>query len=163
MSAKLNGPAWYLESFASDSKSLWRFPLREFPVRVGRRPGIGLSLPSPLISHDHAEISLAGETLKVRDLGSTNGTFVNGARLANGKAVTLRTGDSLHFANAEFLLGRLAPGESDALSMTRTAASGHSATTGGPRSPATHDATPPRRRLDPATGRASHIGQGDGL
>ena len=121
MSPKSAAPAWYLESFAPDSKSLWRFPLRGFPVRVGRRPGIGLSLPSPLISQDHAEITLAAGTLKVRDLGSTNGTFVNGVRLANGEATTLRAGDMLHFANMEFVLGRLAPAESDTLSMTRTA------------------------------------------
>lgn len=116
-----NGPVWYLESFASDSKSLWRFPLRGFPVRVGRRPGIGLSLPSPLISQDHAEIYLAAGTLKIRDLGSTNGTFVNSARLADGEAMALRTGDVLHFANMEFLLGRLAPGERGTLSLTHTA------------------------------------------
>lgn len=121
MSSEANPTAWYLESYAADSKRLWRLPLRDFPVRVGRRAGIGLSLPSPLISQEHAEIYLARGKLKVRDLGSTNGTFVNGVRIPNGKAASLYEGDILHFANAEFLLGRLAPGERDTLAMTRTA------------------------------------------
>lgn len=111
---------WYLESYATDSGSLWRFPLYGFPVRVGRRPGVGLSLLSPLISHDHAEIDIARGSLQVRDLGSTNGTFVNGARIATGSAARVKKGDVLHFANVEFLVGRLAPGESAALLRTRT-------------------------------------------
>jgi EAL domain-containing protein (putative c-di-GMP-specific phosphodiesterase class I) len=113
-------PAWYLESYATDSGGLWRFPLHDFPVRVGRRPGIGLSLLSPLISHDHAEIDIARGRLQVRDLGSTNGTFVNGTRIATGAAARVKKGDVLHFANVEFLVGRLAPGESPATLRTRT-------------------------------------------
>lgn len=114
-------PTWYLESYAADSASLWRLPLLGFPVSVGRRPGCGLSLLSPLISQDHAEIYLDGRTLKVRDLESTNGTFVNGARIDKDKPATLKQGDVLHFANTEFLIGSLAPGESGASLRTQTA------------------------------------------
>lgn len=121
MSLEAHPSTWYLESYATDSKSLWRFPLCDFPVRVGRRPGIGLSLLSPLISHDHAEIYVTDGTLKVRDLGSTNGTFVNGVRVDNDEVACLKEGDVLHFANAEFRLGRLAPGESADFLKTRTA------------------------------------------
>jgi len=120
-SARARARVWYLESYAPDSNSLWRFPLHELPVRVGRRPGSGLSLLSPLISHDHAEIFLIGKLLQVRDLGSTNGTFVNGVRLADSKAARLKQGDVLHFANAEFLVGGLAPFENDDFLKTRTA------------------------------------------
>ncbi|HEX9813039.1 MAG TPA: EAL domain-containing protein [Burkholderiales bacterium] len=112
---------WYLESYAADSGSLWRLPLLDFPVSVGRRPASGLSLLSPLISQDHAEILLDGRALTVRDLGSTNGTFINGARIDNGRPATLKQGDVLHFANAEFLIGCLAPGESGASLRTQTA------------------------------------------
>lgn len=121
MSRELNVPGWYLESYAVDSKSLWRFPLLGFPVRVGRRPGVGVSLMSPLISHDHAEIFVADGVLKIRDLGSTNGTYVNGIRITDGEAAGLKEGDVLHFANAEFVLGRLAPDESGTFLKTRTA------------------------------------------
>jgi EAL domain-containing protein (putative c-di-GMP-specific phosphodiesterase class I) len=120
MSTHAVAATWYLESYATDSGSLWRFALHDFPVRVGRRAGIGLSLLSPLISHDHAEIDVARGGLQVRDLGSTNGTFVNGARIATGAATRVKKGDVLHFANVEFLVGRLAPGESAAMLRTRT-------------------------------------------
>lgn len=121
MAAELNAPGWYLESYAADSKSLWRFPLLGFPVRIGRRPGVGVSLMSPLISHDHAEIFLAGGVLNIRDLGSTNGTYINGVRIADGEVAGLKEGDVLHFANAEFVLGRLAADESGTFLKTRTA------------------------------------------
>lgn len=121
MPVETRDPTWYLESYATDSRSLWRFPLNDFPVRVGRRPGVGLSLLSPLISHDHAELYLADGSLNVRDLGSTNGTFVNGIRIAPDTPTHLREGDVLHFANAEFIIGRIAPGESAAFLKTRTA------------------------------------------
>ena len=121
MSRDARRAIWYLESYAADSRSLWRFPLHDFPVRVGRRSGIGLSLLSPLISHDHAEIDLADGTLKVRDLGSTNGTFINGVRVGGDKPARLKEGDVLHFGSAEFLVGRLAPGENPDFLKTRTA------------------------------------------
>lgn len=121
MAAEPITPGWYLESYAADSKSLWRFPLLGFPVRIGRRPGVGVSLMSPLISHDHAEIFLADGTLKIRDLSSTNGTYVNGVRINDGEVAALKEGDVLHFANAEFVLGRLAPDESGTFLKTRTA------------------------------------------
>ena len=119
--ATATAPTWYLESFAADSGSLWRLPLVDFPVRVGRRPGSGLSLLSPLVSQDHAEIFRNGSTLYVRDLGSTNGTFVNSIRLAKNASAPLKPGDVLHFASAEFLIGCLAPGQSGASLRMRTA------------------------------------------
>lgn len=120
MSTDGHPATWYLETYATDSRSIWRFPLDDFPVRVGRRSGIGLSLLSPLISHDHAEIDAARGALKVRDLGSTNGTFVNGSRIPAGESARVKNGDVVHFANVEFLVGRLAPGENAAQLRTRT-------------------------------------------
>jgi EAL domain-containing protein (putative c-di-GMP-specific phosphodiesterase class I) len=67
-------------------------------------------LSSPLISWEHAEISQADGALSVRDLGSTNGTFVNARRIA--AATPLAEGDVLRFAVLEFRLGSTAyPGE----------------------------------------------------
>ncbi len=109
---------WYLEGYSADSKRLWRFPLFELPVRIGRRPGLGLSLPSPMVSQEHAEIYLDGEYLRLRDLGSTNGTFVNGDRLQAD--VELHDGDILHFSSIEFRLGKLQPHETDPIAGTPT-------------------------------------------
>lgn len=48
---------------------------------IGRDPGSDLCLNSPLISWRHAEIVRTAAGHELRDLGSTNGTFVNGRRV----------------------------------------------------------------------------------
>jgi EAL domain-containing protein (putative c-di-GMP-specific phosphodiesterase class I) len=93
---------WYLESFV-DGQRTSRVPLMMFPFRVGRRSGIQLTLASDLVSKDHAEIVGDGDRLAVRDLGSTNGTFVNHERVDEAELVE---GDILHFAHFEFRLVR---------------------------------------------------------
>jgi len=93
---------WYLESYV-DGQRTSRVPVTIFPFRVGRRPGIQLTLASDLVSKDHAEIVGDGDRLTVRDLGSTNGTFVNHERIAEAELVE---GDILHFAHFEFRLVR---------------------------------------------------------
>lgn len=95
--------AWYLEGFVDESKRMWRVPIRSIPFRVGRRPDVSLSLPAKSISQDHAEIIQAGEVLRIRDLNSTNGTFVNRQRI-KGEA-DLQDGDIVHFATLEFRVG----------------------------------------------------------
>lgn len=91
---------WYLEGFVDESKRMWRVPIRSLPFRVGRRPDVSLSLPARSISQDHAEFIFAGEVLRVRDLSSTNGTFINRQRI-QGEA-DLQDGDVIHFATLEF-------------------------------------------------------------
>ena len=49
----------------------------------------------PSVSRAHARVYARGEVLHVEDLGSTNGTFLNGRRLAEGKEVRARDGDEL--------------------------------------------------------------------
>jgi EAL domain-containing protein (putative c-di-GMP-specific phosphodiesterase class I) len=73
------------------------------PFRIGRRPGLNLTLPSTSVSKEHAEILEDGDELLVRDLHSTNGTFVNRARVTSA---SIREGDIVHFADYEFRLGR---------------------------------------------------------
>jgi len=59
-------------------------------IVVGRDPTCDLSEADPLLSRRHAEFSVAGEDTVVRDLGSRNGIYINGARTAEG---TLQSGD----------------------------------------------------------------------
>ena len=58
------------------------------------------------VSSEHAEFYEQGGRLYVRDLGSTNGTFVNRRRLGDGPQA-LQHGDVLHFGEAELRI--LAP------------------------------------------------------
>ncbi|MCA9117544.1 MAG: EAL domain-containing protein [Planctomycetaceae bacterium] len=76
------------------------FALSPFPFRVGRSPGLSLTLPRQTVSGVHAEFVQCDDTIVVRDLRSTNGTFVNGRRLHGEKA--LRVDDVVQFADAPF-------------------------------------------------------------
>jgi EAL domain-containing protein (putative c-di-GMP-specific phosphodiesterase class I) len=94
---------WYLESLVEGGRQLRRIALQPLPFRVGRNPGLALTLASDSVSKEHAELFLRGGALHVRDLGSKNGTLVNNDRV--GEA-SLREGDILHFAQVEFRVGR---------------------------------------------------------
>lgn len=94
--------AWYLEGFIGDSKALRRVLVSEYPYRVGRRNGLPLILKGAGISRVHAEITKQGDQLVVRDLNSTNGTFLNRRPVTGSEP--LRDGDILHFADMEFRL-----------------------------------------------------------
>jgi pSer/pThr/pTyr-binding forkhead associated (FHA) protein len=50
-------------------------------VTIGRRADHDVCLPFPAVSADHAEIITVGADSFLHDLGSTNGTFVNGERV----------------------------------------------------------------------------------
>lgn len=97
---------WYLESRSLEDTHPYRIPLSPLPFRLGRRWDLPLTLSSPSISWEHAEIAEDGSGgLKISDLGSRNGTFVNGRRVEG--EVALAEGDVLHFAQLEFRLGRI--------------------------------------------------------
>ncbi len=73
------------------------------PFVIGRRPGLSLTLESQFISGRHAELSTLGERLFVTDLGSRNGTLVNGQRV---RRVQLGVGDLLSVGDVEFRVDR---------------------------------------------------------
>lgn len=50
-------------------------------LTLGSHPDADLTLPDRSVSRYHAELGLLGEGVRVRDLGSTNGTFVDAARI----------------------------------------------------------------------------------
>ncbi|HWG43862.1 MAG TPA: HD domain-containing phosphohydrolase [Gemmataceae bacterium] len=66
------------------------------PMRVGRVGDLELSLDHPSVSRHHAEIAPSEEVWSVRDLGSTNGTLLNGVRIGQAGR-ELRSGDLIQF------------------------------------------------------------------
>ena len=73
--------------------------LRPLPFRIGRRPALHLTLPMESVSTEHAEFYEEDGTLRLRDLGSTNGTFVNRSRIEDS---VVTDGDVVHFADLQF-------------------------------------------------------------
>ena len=71
------------------------------PLIVGRAPTCDLPVFHPTISRRHAELTSDGHVLLLRDLGSSNGTFVNGAKIEKGKATI---DDLLAFGKVGFRL-----------------------------------------------------------
>jgi len=61
---------------------------------------------SRAISRVHCKISLAGSDAFVTDMGSMNGTYVNGKRLIEGQKTPVQLGDRIRLANSEFELRR---------------------------------------------------------
>lgn len=75
-------------------------------VLLGRDLANDIPVPDPEISRRHARFITRPEGVYVEDLGSTNGTFVNGARLSapqllkNGDLITLAEGTVMSFEQA---------------------------------------------------------------
>lgn len=67
------------------------------PFRVGRRSEATLTIPRATVSGIHAELFTQSDRLYVRDLNSTNGTFINGHRLEQSSQ--LQAGDVLQLAD----------------------------------------------------------------
>ena len=69
------------------------------PYQVGRAVASDLAIQDPTVSRRHAELELTGAGLRVRDLGSTNGTWLNGQRVSDAVAMP---GSRLAFGKVDF-------------------------------------------------------------
>ena len=86
-------PRWWL---------LWKdtiLPLAEGENVVGRSPGSGIWIDAASVSREHANIFIANGRAMVEDRRSTNGTFVNGERIATAQPLT--DGTTLTFGSEE--------------------------------------------------------------
>ncbi len=105
---------WLLSGQVDEGEPVKEIPISSLPFRVGRRSNASLRLPSPTVSNLHAEIIERNGQLMLHDLGSTNGTFLNGQRIP--VEAYLHEGDLVQFANVVFRLKRQdAAGPSDTL------------------------------------------------
>src|SRR6266851_5749544 len=76
------------------------WPLPVGPVVVGRSVGSGIQVPDPVMSRAHFRLTVTGDGATIEDLGSTNGTIVDGVLIGQdatpiGPGATITAGDSL--------------------------------------------------------------------
>jgi ABC-type multidrug transport system ATPase subunit/pSer/pThr/pTyr-binding forkhead associated (FHA) protein len=92
-----------------------RLPIAAGGLVIGRDPASDVRVDSPRASRRHARVDVAGGGHSVVDLGSGNGTYVNGERV-HGEARALRSGDAIAVGDDElrYVTGRatqmLSPG-----------------------------------------------------
>ncbi len=70
-------------------------------VEIGRALECDISILEPALSRKHAELELVGDDLVLRDLGSVNGTYVNGEKIDE---VKLKDGDRMQFDKIHFIV-----------------------------------------------------------
>jgi FHA domain len=73
--------------------------------RIGRHPSADVQVLDKIVSKAHAELEKRGDRFVIRDLGSMNGTYVNGARLSGERV--LEHQDEIGIGNVEFLFADL--------------------------------------------------------
>lgn len=73
------------------------FPLSTAPQTIGRSANNAIVINDAEISRRHAQLTPQGGSFVIEDLGSTNGTFVNGVRL--NRPAMLKHGDSVEFGD----------------------------------------------------------------
>ena len=74
------------------------------PVVVGRSPSSDIVIDEPYVSATHARFTIQGPALVLEDLGSTNGTMVNGHVI--DQPVTLSDGDEVQVGDTVMRVSR---------------------------------------------------------
>ena len=87
------------------------FELIKSEIILGRDDSVDITIPTPVVSRRHARFSLEADGYIVEDLGSSNGTFVNGERLRGRKA--LNSGDEIKLGQAITLVYKAPQTESN--------------------------------------------------
>jgi pSer/pThr/pTyr-binding forkhead associated (FHA) protein len=91
--------------------------LKPGTTTVGRVEDNQWMIPDPSVSSHHAEVVLKGSEVLIRDLNSTNGTFINGDQITEA---VLKPGQILQFGTVEARLetGDAAPAKKQSLDHT---------------------------------------------
>jgi pSer/pThr/pTyr-binding forkhead associated (FHA) protein len=85
-----------------DGTELGEFPLVGDEIRIGSATDNHRVISGDTVSRHHAVLVRTGDEYRVTDLGSTNGTYVNGRKVTD--TAELRRGDEIRFGSARFVL-----------------------------------------------------------
>ena len=93
--------------------------LREGEIVLGRSSECGVLLDSETVSRKHARVSIREGSVFIEDLGSRNGTFVNGKQVV--EKVQIKPGDAVQFGDVRFELFQTPPEEARTVVMSQEA------------------------------------------
>jgi EAL domain-containing protein (putative c-di-GMP-specific phosphodiesterase class I) len=100
---------WFLSGPTQPGESVMHAAIDGSPYVVGRKTGVSLKLQFRTVSGNHAAMWVESGSLYLRDLGSTNGTYINGNRIEKGATCKISEEDLIHFAEAPFRVRRQSP------------------------------------------------------
>lgn len=100
---------WFLKGPTHPGEAVRHIPIDGQEYMVGRKSGCALVLQHRTVSGTHAKLGFSNGDLLLTDLGSTNGTYLNGNRVAKGETVPVDEEDLIHFAEAPFRVLRQSP------------------------------------------------------
>lgn len=93
---------WILESSDATERVTFRLPAGSVKT-IGRSAGAEFIVDAALVSRLHCQLTATTDRLQVKDLDSTNGTFVNGKRVQSAE---LHDGDTLSVGRVDLLVSR---------------------------------------------------------
>ena len=94
---------WLLKT-SEDADPAYTFRITPGSIKtIGRSSGAEFMVDAALVSRLHCQLTAGASELQVKDLDSTNGTFVNGKRVSEA---TLAEGDRLGVGRVEFAVAR---------------------------------------------------------
>jgi pSer/pThr/pTyr-binding forkhead associated (FHA) protein len=85
-----------------DSQHTREIPIKEAEFLIGRGADCELRLPVADVSRHHCTIRIGRDEATLTDLGSSNGTYVNGQRVRS--QTVLHTGDVIRIGDREFVV-----------------------------------------------------------
>ncbi len=77
------------------------FEIGDQPQIIGRSPEADIRIPVSDVSRSHCEIVVSGRKVVIRDLGSSNGTYVNDQKI---KEISLKAGDLIRVGPVQFTM-----------------------------------------------------------
>jgi hypothetical protein len=82
-------------------RAIGAYDLDQDTIRVGREPGVDILIDNPSVSREHCEVRRTDKGWIVADLGSANGTYLNGKRIGSGHALV--KGDEIQLGKFSIL------------------------------------------------------------
>src|SRR5580765_3845806 len=118
----------------------WEIQLKQGINSIGRGVANDFQIHDPSVSGSHCEIIVDGSSITIKDLGSTNGTFINQAKISEAP---FREGHSLRLGGVELALQSAVPATVPEAVLIGAVPSARIAATAGPVAPPPVPTPPP--------------------